>query len=78
MYVVPDSVRERIALHLTSQGIDANSQGPYQKWIRFFLDFCQKYRSGKTDRSSLEPFIEKLKSKNQGPAKCEQARLAVL
>ena len=31
----------------------------YQKWLRFYLDFCRKYNHDSDDRSSLERFIEK-------------------
>ena len=38
----------------------------YLKWLRFYLDFCQKYSEKSEDPSSLPTFIEKLKSKTIG------------
>ena len=49
-------------------GADAQAPGnehsAYRKWLRFYLDFCAKYRGGKyTAEESLEPFLESLRSK---------------
>ena len=38
----------------------------YLKWLRFYLDFCVKYRHRPRERDSLQPFLEKLASKGQG------------
>jgi len=32
----------------------------YQKWVRFYLHFCQKYRHRPADSASLQLFIGKL------------------
>ena len=37
----------------------------YRKWLRFYLDFCAKYRHPPRDSDSLEPFLQKLAAKNQ-------------
>lgn len=36
-----------------------------QKWVRYYLDFCFKYRHPPRDRESLDPFLQKLAAKNQ-------------
>ncbi len=77
MYVVPEGLRRLIGARLSEKGVPVNRQGQYQKWIRYFLDFCGKYRSGKNGRESLEPFIEKLQAKGQNDVQCDQARQAV-
>ena len=51
--------------------------GDYQKWLRFYLDFCFKYRHPPRDADSLEPFLHKLASKNQTQAAQEQAAHSV-
>ncbi|MDY6825042.1 MAG: tyrosine-type recombinase/integrase [Thermodesulfobacteriota bacterium] len=48
-----------------------------RKWLRFYLDFCKKYRHGYADPASLALFAEKLKSKNQDSFHLDQARAAV-
>ena len=48
----------------------------YRKWLRYFLDFCEKYPpEAKSARIRL--FIEKLKSKKQTPQQCSQAAHAI-
>jgi len=35
----------------------------YRKWLRYYLDFCQKYGFRQSDTKSLPHFIKKLKEK---------------
>ena len=49
----------------------------YHKWLRFYLDFCKKHQFDSDSRSSVNPFIEKLKSKNQSDFCCKQAEHAI-
>ncbi len=37
----------------------------YKKWLRYYLDFYQKYNFKQSDKESLSYFIKKLKEKNQ-------------
>ncbi len=62
---------------MTSSGLTVKDHGFYQKWLRFFLDFCLKYRSGDQGPASLELFIAKLKEKGQSTGQQEQARCAI-
>jgi hypothetical protein len=45
----------------------------YLKWLRYYLDFCQKYKFEKNNSASLPLFIEKLKSKGQNLNQQNQA-----
>lgn len=58
---------------LKNESVPQASWGDYQKWVRYYLDFCVKYRHPPRDRDSLEPFLQKLASKNQPRAAQEQA-----
>ena len=49
----------------------------YQKWVRFSLHFCQKYRHRPADSESLPLFLGKLASKGQTAAQRAQAPCAV-
>lgn len=51
--------------------------GEHLKWMRFYLDFCFKYRHPPRDPDSLEPFLLKLAAKNQPPVAQEQAARSV-
>ena len=52
-------------------------RGQNQKWLRYDLDFCTKYRHPPRDPDSLEPFLQKLASKNQSVAYQGQAARCV-
>lgn len=52
-------------------------RGQSQTWLRYYLDFCMKYRHPPRDPDSLEPFLQKLASKNQPVACQEQAARCV-
>ena len=49
----------------------------YVKWLRYYLDFCAKYKHPPRDSDSLEPFLQKLASKNQGPQRQQQAAASI-
>ena len=49
----------------------------YLKWIRYYLDFCAKYRYPPRDRDSLSPWINKLAEKRQDGQKQACAAAAV-
>ena len=64
MLLIPKAVFIRYVAHLKSRGVPAALHADYQKWLRYFLDFCDKYPvpSGKSDRVRL--FCEKLRRKS--------------
>ena len=49
----------------------------FKKWLRYYLDFCHKYRFGENDFNSLPRFIEKLQSKKQNFSQQNQASNAI-
>jgi site-specific recombinase XerC len=48
--------------------VPAGERQDYLKWLRFYLDFCAKYRHPPRDSDSLQPFLQKLSEKRQSPA----------
>jgi len=48
----------------------------YRKWLRYYLDFCQKY-GFQSDTKSLPHFIKKLKEKKQTDLQQKQAADAI-
>jgi integron integrase len=47
------------------------------KWVRYYLDFCQKYGLSPRAEESLSPFLAKLTEKRQDASQREQAARAV-
>lgn len=62
---------------LRKAGISEGQQEDYQKWLRYYLNFCFKYRHPPRDADSLEPFLQKLAAKRQSPAAQEQAAQSI-
>jgi len=50
-----------------------NNQAVYQKWLRYYLDFCRKYNFPQTQCRSLTHFLVKLQEKKQMKAQQDQA-----
>ncbi len=57
--------------------VPQREQWDYLKWLRYYLDFCSKYRHAPRDDDSLAPLLEKLSSKNQSLDRQRQAAKAV-
>lgn len=77
VFRVPDNFVRRFDLAMESTGVDVRERGYYQKWLRYYLDFCQKYKHPSKQSSSLAAFLEKLSSKNQSDVQRRQAEKAV-
>ncbi len=60
------------------KNVDINKHQTYVKWIRFFLDFCSKYRFTPYERTSFSHFSQKLNEKKQSLAAIEDAYQAYL
>ena len=45
----------------------------YRKWLRYYLDFCQKYDFEPSDSNSLPHFIDILRQKRQSDVLRKQA-----
>ncbi len=60
------------------QTVKKENQVAYVKWIRFYLDFCQKYRFTPYEKSSFSHFSQKLHEKGQPVAAIEEAYQAIM
>ena len=77
MFRVPDETVRRFDAAMDAAGIEMQERGYYQKWLRYYLDFCDKYRLSSVETGSLAPFLEKLASKNQSDMQRKQASRAI-
>ena len=50
----------------------------YRKWLRYYLDFCDKYKFNPFETISSQHFLKKLKEKKQSEIQQNQARHAIL
>ncbi|NTV51153.1 MAG: integron integrase [Geobacteraceae bacterium] len=77
MIPVPYSVMNEYVAILLSREIPPAHVEHYKKWLRYFYDFYAKYLDTDDKSEKIKQFLEKLRSKNQTPAQCQQAAHAI-
>lgn len=77
MFQLPDQLKIQYRELLATRGVKVELLGEYFKWLRFFLDFCEKYKIEGGDADRLRRFIQKLKEKNQSEDQRRRAYHAV-
>jgi len=77
MLPIPSQLLEQFNKYLQSQKIPNNLQCAYKKWLRYYLDFCNKYKQPSGQIDSLPDFIKKLHEKKQGKQQQEEAAAAI-
>ena len=43
MLAIPSALQAQFEEYLRNKEIPNSLQGAYKKWLRYYLDFCQKY-----------------------------------
>ena len=77
MKQIPARIRALYDEHLMSKAVPRGAHVYYRKWLRYYLDFCEKYHLNEFERESISLFIEKLRDKNQTPQQQKQGYHAV-
>lgn len=77
MLPIPSAVLTQFETRLRNAAIPKPQHAAYIKWLRYDLDFCQKYHFPHTQKESLPHFLHKLQEKKQTPAQQQQALHAV-
>ena len=62
---------------LTEKSIPISYQDGYKKWLKYYLDFCDKYGFSHSNRESLTQFMKKLQEKYQTQMQQKEAAEAV-
>ena len=65
------------SLYINKCILDKKDHFYFIKWLKYYLDFCYKYKYDNSKNESIKPFIEKLKQKKQTNLQCEQAKKAI-
>ncbi len=73
MKKIPENIDNIFCQRMKNAGIIYGLQQEYRKWLRFYLDFCDKYYLAPPARESLAQFIKKLNEKGQAPDNQKQA-----
>jgi len=77
MLAIPSALLSRFDEKLQTRALPIALHTPYRRWLRYYLDFCRKYRFPPRQEKSLPPFIRKLQEKQQPNAQQEQAADAI-
>ncbi|HIJ80967.1 MAG TPA: integron integrase [Desulfuromonadales bacterium] len=77
MIQLADQLVSEYRLYLDSRGVKNELLSDYLKWLRFFLDFCEKHNIEGGESNRLRRFIDKLKSKGQAEDQRRQAFHAI-
>ncbi|NTW81517.1 MAG: hypothetical protein HGB32_15445 [Geobacteraceae bacterium] len=77
MIPVPYSVMNDYVAILLSREIPPAHVEHYKKWLRYFYDFYAKYLDTDDKSEKIKQFLEKLRSKKQTLAQCQQAAHAI-
>ena len=73
MFLIPNEVFVRYLEYLSKRGISTVHQGQYKKWLRYYLDFCDKYPVPVANSDRIRLFCKKLQEKKQCKTQQEQA-----
>jgi len=66
MLQTPPEIATRLDAAMVTAEIDDHHQPHFRRWLRFYLDFRQKYGHEAADQASFSAFAEKLQSKDYG------------
>ncbi len=77
MRKIPAALNAQFGALLVKNKIPQKFHNHYLKWLRYYLDFCQRYRFSESNSRSLPNFIRKLKEKGQTDAQQKQANEAI-
>jgi len=65
MRSIPTALANNDSILLANRGIPSRNHCHFQKWLRYYLDFCHEYQFISNDKDSLPHFVRKLHEKNQ-------------
>jgi hypothetical protein len=74
--IPPETLTSFVAL-LEKRAVPSLQRNFYKKWLRYYLDFCAKYRLPDSSSKSLPQFLAKLREKKQTDEQIKQAAHAV-
>jgi len=77
MRSIPSPLQAQFDNHLRKRAVPKEDHGLFKKWLRYYLDFCEKYQLHATEKESLPAFLGKLREKRQTKAQQQQPAFAI-
>ena len=78
MIQLPGQVVSGYRSHLMKRRVKEEDFADYLKWLRYFHDFCEKYRVDGDEIHRVRLFLDKLREKKQTELQCRRAYNAVM
>ncbi|MEN8212320.1 MAG: integron integrase [Thermodesulfobacteriota bacterium] len=78
MIKIPQEILQKFETLLERDKIPTNKHIFFKKWLRYYLDFCHKYKHHPKNIDSLPLFINKLRVKKQSKQQQKQAYDSIL
>lgn len=63
MLIIPNADFDKFIEFLSEKGFSADVLTEYKKWLRYYLDFCDKYPVPDSKSERVRMFAEKLREK---------------
>jgi len=63
MIQIPADLAKLYTSFMEQKGVETDQHRYYIKWLRYYIDFCHKYKFKRQNKESLSAFLEKLKKK---------------
>lgn len=77
MLAIPLYLAKKYETQLVQNDIPVNLRAYYFKWLRYYLDFCDKNHLEPNEKNNFSAFDKKLHSKNQSVPQRQQAKRAI-
>jgi integron integrase len=77
MITIPNELITKYVVFLIKTGVPVSSHAEYKKWLRYYLDFCDKYPVPDAKSERVRLFTAKLQEKKQSLALRQRAANAV-
>ena len=77
MQMIPADIWEQYSAVLKKRAVPVSHQADYRKWLRYYLDFCNKYPLPDSRSEQVRLFIQKLREKRQTQEQQKQAAHAL-
>lgn len=77
MILLPQHLYDQYQVFCIKSDVNDNERADYGKWLRYFLDYCEKYHVTGDDTERIQMFLRKLHEKRQSEERCRQAQSAV-
>ena len=77
MLMIPNELVAAYSALLQAKKIQPDRMPEYRKWLRYYLDFCDKYPLPESKSERVRLFCEKLREKKQSDKQREQTAYAV-